>query len=169
MPLSDKCKSWCLLVQDNTQEGIVDVDLAVVLDESEFPEFVHEKIDPRPRCANHFRQHLLRYSGKHLLRLALRAIAREQQQSARQPFLAGVEELVDQVLLDSNSYSSRSARIISFFSMTSTVVGATVVAVAMQMDWPARHPSPKKSPGPRIATTASFPVSLTTVSFTPPS
>src|SRR3981081_1924857 len=105
MPLSDKCKSWCLLVQDNTQEGIVDVDLAVVLDEAQFPEFVHEKIDPGPRCANHFRQHLLRYSGKHLLRLALRAIAREQQQSARQPFLAGVEELVDQVLLD--SYVSR--------------------------------------------------------------
>jgi hypothetical protein len=24
----------------------------------------------------------------------------------------------------------------------------------MQTDWPARHPSPKKSPGPRIATTA---------------
>src|SRR5882762_11914853 len=105
MPLSDKCKSWCLLVQDNTQEGIVDLDLAVVLDEAQFPELVHEKIDPRPRCANHFRQHLLRYSGKHLLMLALRAIAREQQQSARQPFLAGVEELVDQVLLD--SYVSR--------------------------------------------------------------
>src|SRR6266481_3704221 len=105
MPLSDKCKSWCLLVQDNTQEGIVDLDLAVVLDEAQFPELVHDKIDPRPRCANHFRQHLLRYSGKHLLRLALRAIAREQQQSARQPFLAGIEELVDQVLLD--SYVSR--------------------------------------------------------------
>ena len=41
--------------------------------------------------------------------------------------------------------------------MTSTVVGAIAVAVAMQMDWPARHPSPKKSPGPRIATTASLP------------
>jgi hypothetical protein len=24
-----------------------------------------------------------------------------------------------------------------------------VVAVAMQMDWPARHPSPKKSPDPK--------------------
>jgi hypothetical protein len=32
-------------VQDNTQEGIVDVDLAVVFDEAQFPEFVHEKID----------------------------------------------------------------------------------------------------------------------------
>jgi hypothetical protein len=46
MPLSDKRESWSLLVQDNTQEGIVDVNLAVVLDEPQFPEFVHEKIDP---------------------------------------------------------------------------------------------------------------------------
>src|SRR5712692_11553362 len=105
MPLSDKRKSWSLVAQDNTQEGIVDVDLAVVLDEAQFPEFVHEKIDPGPRRANHLRQHLLRYFGNHLLRLALRAVAREQQQSARQPFLAGVEELVDQVFLD--SYVSR--------------------------------------------------------------
>ena len=89
-----------LLVQDNTQERIVDVDLAVVLNEAPFPEFVHEQIDPRPSCANHLREHLLRYFGKHLLSRALRAIVRRQQQSARQPFLSGVEELVYQVLLD---------------------------------------------------------------------
>ena len=34
-----------LLVEDNTQEGIVDVDLAVVSDEAQFPELVHEQID----------------------------------------------------------------------------------------------------------------------------
>jgi hypothetical protein len=90
-------------VQDNTQEGIVDVDLAVVFDEAQFPEFVHEKIDPGPRCPNHLRQHHLRYFGEHLLRMALRAIAREQQQSTRQPFLAGVEELVDQILFDTTT------------------------------------------------------------------
>src|SRR6202171_5692405 len=101
MPPFNKRENWCLFVQDNAQEGIVDVDLAVVLDKAQFPEFVHEKIDPRPRCANHFRQHFLRYFGEHLLSMARRAIAREQQQSARQPFLAGVEELVYQVLLDS--------------------------------------------------------------------
>src|SRR6267154_2107247 len=44
MPPSDKRESWCLLVKDNTQEGIVDVDLAVVLDEAQFPEFFHEQI-----------------------------------------------------------------------------------------------------------------------------
>src|SRR6267143_2744977 len=78
-----------LVVEDYTQEGIVDVDLAVVLDEAQFPEFVHEKIDAGPRGANHLRQHLLRYFGKHLLRMAARAVVCEQQQSARQPLLAG--------------------------------------------------------------------------------
>jgi len=34
-----------LLVQDNAQEGIVDLDLAVVSNEAQFPELVHEQID----------------------------------------------------------------------------------------------------------------------------
>ena len=40
--------------------------------------------------------------GSTFVRMAWRAIAREQQQSARQSFLAGVEELVDQILFDSD-------------------------------------------------------------------
>jgi hypothetical protein len=72
------------------------------LDEAQFPEFVHEKIDPGPRCANHRRQHFLRYFGKCFVRMARPTIAREQQQSARQSLLAGVEKLVYQVLLDSD-------------------------------------------------------------------
>jgi hypothetical protein len=40
------CESSSLLVQDNTQEGIVDVDLAIVFDEARFPEFVHKEINP---------------------------------------------------------------------------------------------------------------------------
>ncbi len=53
-------QNQALVVKDNTQEGIIDADLAVVLDEAQFSEFVHEKIDPGPRCANHLCQHLLR-------------------------------------------------------------------------------------------------------------
>jgi hypothetical protein len=47
MPLSDKREGWCLLVQDYAKEGTVDVDFIIVLDKAQFPEFVHEKIDPR--------------------------------------------------------------------------------------------------------------------------
>ena len=79
------------------------MDLAfVVLDEAQLPEFVHEEIDPRPRCADHLRQHLLRDFGEYHLRFVLLAVPRQQQQSPRQPFLAGVEELVNQVLFDPN-------------------------------------------------------------------
>jgi hypothetical protein len=53
--MADRKRHLASFVQDNTQEGSVDVQAAVVPDESEFPEFVHEKIDPGPRCADHFR------------------------------------------------------------------------------------------------------------------
>jgi hypothetical protein len=36
-------------VQENVQQGLVDADLAVVLDKAQFSEFVHEEIDPGPR------------------------------------------------------------------------------------------------------------------------
>src|SRR6266446_1580721 len=91
----DDRESWYLIVQDNTEEGIVDLKSAIVMNEAQFPEFVHEKIHPRPCCANHFRQHLLRYSGKHFLRWGFLAIAGEQQKSPSQPFLAGVKKSID--------------------------------------------------------------------------
>jgi hypothetical protein len=62
-----------------------------------------------------------------------------------------------------------SVRAISGFWMRRTVVGTTAVAVPILTGWPARHPSPKKSPGPSIPTTASFPAEDKTDSFTPPS
>jgi hypothetical protein len=71
-------ESWWSVVQDHTEEGIVDLKSAIVSNEAQFPEFVHEKIDPRARGANHFRQHLLRYFGKHLLRLGFLAVASQQ-------------------------------------------------------------------------------------------
>jgi len=37
-----------------------------------------------------------------IVRVALRAIAREQQQRTRQPFLCGVEDLIDQILFDAH-------------------------------------------------------------------
>jgi hypothetical protein len=47
-------------VRDNTQEGFLDLKSAtVVLNEAEFPEFVHEKVDSGARCADHLRQRFL--------------------------------------------------------------------------------------------------------------
>jgi hypothetical protein len=88
-------ESRWLLVQDNTQEGSIDVKTSIVLNEAQFPEFIHEEIDSGARCPDHFRQSLLRYFGDHFLRLVLLAIASEQQQSAGQPLFTGVKELID--------------------------------------------------------------------------
>jgi hypothetical protein len=97
VPYGQSCR---LLVQDNTQERSIDVKSTVVLDESELSEFVHEETDPRARCANHFRQHLLRYFGKHLWWLGFLAITSEQQESPSQASLDGIEKLIDQVFLE---------------------------------------------------------------------
>src|SRR5579864_721252 len=53
--------------------------------------------------------------------------------------------------------------------MMSTVLGLIAVAFPMRWGWPAKLPSPKKSPGPRMAMIASLPLSLTAVILTPPS
>src|SRR5579862_2787873 len=92
------------IVQDNTQEGLVDANLAAtVFDEAQVPEFVHEKVDSGARCPDHFRQSLLRHSGNHCFGVVLLAIASEQKKRAGQTFLAGVEELVYEVRLDSDA------------------------------------------------------------------
>ena len=62
---SHKRESCPLLVQDNTQERSIDLKSAVVLNESELSEFVHEEVDPWACCADHLRQ-------RFLIRLGLR-------------------------------------------------------------------------------------------------
>ena len=57
---------------------------------------------------------------------------------------------------------------IRFFATSMMTLGVIAVALPMRSGWPAMHPSPKKSPGPSIATTASLPVRESTDNFTPP-
>src|SRR6202165_97657 len=102
MPLSDKRGSWCTIVQDNIQEGSIDVQPAIVTNEAQFPEFVHEKVASGTRCADHLRQRFLRYFGAHSAGLVDFTIPGKQQKSAGEPFLARIEKLVDQILLDSD-------------------------------------------------------------------
>ena len=78
------------------------MDIAFVFDEAQFPEFVHGQIYSGPRRADHLRQHFLRHFGKHAFRMAGLPIAREEEQSTRQPFFAGVEELVYQGILSAS-------------------------------------------------------------------
>src|SRR4030081_2539646 len=54
------------------------------------------------------------------------------------------------------------------FSSRTMADSATVATVAIRRACPARHPSPRKSFVPRIATTASLPCSETTATLTLP-
>src|SRR3970040_1595399 len=90
------------ILQNNSQEGSVDDELAVVLDKAQFLELVHEEIDPRTRCSDHLCQCFLRHSWNYALGMVLLAIASEQQKVAGQANLTGVEQLVDQVFFDSD-------------------------------------------------------------------
>jgi hypothetical protein len=101
----------------------------------------------------------------------LLAVACQEQQRTGQSFLNRVKDLIDQVLLDSDvpgqqvrDESGPRAFVLHAdresspsLSITSTVVAVIAVAIPMRNGTPARHPSPKKSPGPNSATTASLP------------
>src|SRR4029453_19687267 len=49
-----------LLVEDDAQQGFVDLDAPVVLDEAELPELVHEVVHARARGPHHLGKDLLR-------------------------------------------------------------------------------------------------------------
>ena len=170
-----------LLVQYHSQQRLVDCDSAVVFDEAQFPDFVHENIHARTRRTHHARQSFLRNFRQRakpagpVFRNAL-AIAR-----FAPTLFAGVKQLIDQIFFHANVMRQhvRNEMVGKFvlrvkhvqqliFWMTSNVDGVTAEVVPIRKVCPAMHPSPKKSPGPNIATTASFPEPFTTDNFTPP-
>src|SRR5580765_173071 len=91
-----------LPVQEDIQEGTMNVQAAVVLDEAELPELVHEATDPGPSGADHLRQDLLADLRNHGLGFPFLAEVGQQQQHPSQPLLARVEQLIDQVFLESH-------------------------------------------------------------------
>src|SRR6516225_2894887 len=62
------------------------------------------------RRADHVRERLLAHFGDHRLLLPVLAEVRQQQQSSRQSFLAGIKQLVNQVFLDSDRASQKMRR-----------------------------------------------------------
>jgi len=81
-------------VQDDTQERTVDLKAAIVFDEAHFLELVHEKIESGARGPDRFRQRPLRCFWKNSLRLIFLSVASQQQNSASEPFLCSVEQLI---------------------------------------------------------------------------
>ena len=123
-------------------------DFAVVLDESQLAEAIHEVIDTRPGCPNHFRQHFLTYFGNDLLRRLFFAKLREQQKDPGQALFTGIEELIHrsswiralrarrwETKISENLCSSRRVRIISFRSILSRTQGVIALALATRSGW----------------------------------
>ena len=75
---------------------------AVIVNEAQLPKLVHEETHPGPRRPDHFGEGFLTDPGNDGLMLPVFAKAGQQQQNPRQPLLAGIEELIYQVLLDPN-------------------------------------------------------------------
>jgi hypothetical protein len=78
----------------------VNLQATVIFDEAQLPKLVHEETHPGPRGPDHFGQGFLTDSRNDELLLPVFAEAGQQQQSPSQPFLTGIEKLIDQVLLD---------------------------------------------------------------------
>lgn len=80
-----------LIVQDDVQQGAIDGQVTVILDQSQAPEFVHEEADPGPGRADHLRQGLLADFGDDRFGFFVLAEIRQDQEQTRETFLAGVE------------------------------------------------------------------------------
>ena len=91
-----------LVVQDDVQQGRVHLDVAVIANESELAETVHEEADARPRGANHLGQCFLtnlRDGGCGLTRLTE---LRKKQKDSGETLFAGIEELIHQIFLNTH-------------------------------------------------------------------
>jgi len=72
---------------------------AVVFDESQPAESIHEKADARTRSSNHFRKRFLRDRRDLRFRLAGLTIFGHQEKNSGQTLFTGVEKLIDKVSL----------------------------------------------------------------------
>ena len=48
-----------LVVKNNVQQCAIHFQLAIVIDETQFPEFIHERTDTRPGRADYIRERIL--------------------------------------------------------------------------------------------------------------
>jgi hypothetical protein len=95
-------EGWVLVVQDDAQQSRVDLKPAVIFDEPELSELVHEEIDARPRRPNHVCEQFLRELGEDRLRFVGHTVPCEQQKRASKPFLAGIEQLIDEIFFNAD-------------------------------------------------------------------
>ena len=97
--LSIAAEAQQLLVQNNTKERRIHVQSAVVFDEAQLSEPVHEEIHSCAGGTNHFRQHLLTYLWNDGFKRVFFSEAGQDQEGSCQTLFARIEQLIDQVRL----------------------------------------------------------------------
>jgi hypothetical protein len=78
----------------------VDLQVPIVGNEVQLPEFVHEVADAGPGCADDLGQRLLADRDGNWLRSTVLTKVRQDEQCPRLSLLARIEELGDQIILD---------------------------------------------------------------------
>lgn len=86
-------------MQNDIEEGFVNTDTTVVLDEAQFAEPVHEEADARTCGSDHLSQCFLRDRWNERLWLSGFAELRHQQEYPGQALFAVIEQLIDEVRL----------------------------------------------------------------------
>jgi hypothetical protein len=84
-------------VQNDIQQRAMDFQPAVVVNESQFSEAVHEETDSRAGCAYHLGQGLLTDRGDYAMGDPVLTEVSKHEQNTSQPLFAGVEKLIHQV------------------------------------------------------------------------
>src|SRR5208337_1397712 len=90
-------RMWGLFVEKESHQFSVHLQAAVVIDEAQLAKPVHKEADSRAGGANHLGQGSLAHLQIGGMWLGMRPKSREQEESSRQPLLAGIEELIDEV------------------------------------------------------------------------
>src|SRR5271156_4539725 len=150
--------------------------MAVVLNQAQFSKLVHEVTYTRPCGADQLSKRLLANFCDNRLGSTFLAKIRQQKKRSCQSLFGRIEQLIDQVLFNSNSARQevrdehlRKGWLVmedadqADFSSRMISHSVIALAVAKRRGCPVRHPPPQNSSGLKIETTASFPCSETTV------
>jgi len=85
----------------------MDVNFAIVFDESHSAKLVHEMADALAGRADHLRQCLLVDPGNDLLLSCFLPLIGKQQKSARQPLLGRIEQMINQIVVQTHVLSQK--------------------------------------------------------------
>jgi hypothetical protein len=126
-----------LVVPDYAAEAAVDRHFsAAIIDKAKLPELIHEKIDPRPGCADHLCQVFLTDPRNYSFGPALPAKMGQQHENPSQALLGGVEKLVDEIRFVSDAAGKQmNGEHFREFQLLMSVGTATICSSLARFAW----------------------------------